>query len=387
MDTFLVSNFIQRFRKELGWSQSDLARQAGLSRQLIHAVESGRSKPGIEVALRLARALTCSVEELFPLPEEWPVQAWPGLVEGRCQLARVRDQWYAIPCDAAGSFDLADGVVEQADGVLQIQPMQPLSKLPDSVVICGCDPGLAIAARMAERESQGAVRALWRNVSSTDGLRRLAAGQCHLAGVHYSDESGSLNTERVRAFGLPFEYDLIPFASWEQGIMVAAGNPKSIRRVEDLFASGCAFRQPGARLGPSQHDRDAVEGSGLGTASGAALDGAQPRGGCATGERRGRGRRAGPAGGGAFLRAWTLCRCWRGTSTLCCRATCVATHGWGFFWTRWPRCRVADRSLNCPVTQRGNVNIVKAMSSRAIDAGGAFVIKSVESIFLWLTPL
>jgi molybdate-binding protein/DNA-binding XRE family transcriptional regulator len=248
MENVVVNNFIHKFRKELGWSQSDLARQAGLSRQLIHAVENGRSKPGIEVALRLARALQCTVEELFPLPEEWPVQGWPDLHEGRCQLARVREKWYAIPCADAGSFDLADAVVERSGEGLQIQPMQPLGRLPESVVICGCDPGLAIAARMAELESQGAARTIWRNVSSTVGLERLAAGQCHLAGVHYSDENGSLNAEKVKAFGLPFEYDLIPFASWEQGIMVAAGNPKPIRSVEDLLRKDVRFanREPGS---------------------------------------------------------------------------------------------------------------------------------------------
>ncbi|MGE9292761.1 substrate-binding domain-containing protein [Ruficoccus sp. ZRK36] len=248
MDSLLVNNFIQKYRKELGWTQSDLARQAGLSRQLIHAVEGGRSKPGIEVALRLARALKCTVEELFPLPEEWQLQSWPGLEEGRCQLARVRDQWYAIPCGDAGSFDLADAVVEKTGTELHIQPMQPLGHLPDSVVICGCDPGLAIAARMAELESKGSARPLWRSVSSSESLRRLAAGQCHLAGVHYSGQSGSLNVEKVRAFGLPFEYDLIPFASWEQGIMVAAGNPRGIREVEDLLRDDIRFanREPGS---------------------------------------------------------------------------------------------------------------------------------------------
>lgn len=48
-----------------GLSQEELARQVGTTRQTISALERGRSIPSVSLALALARALDCSVEELF----------------------------------------------------------------------------------------------------------------------------------------------------------------------------------------------------------------------------------------------------------------------------------------------------------------------------------
>jgi putative transcriptional regulator len=41
----------------------------GVSRQSIIAIEKSKYKPTIELALKLARALSCPVEELFWLQE------------------------------------------------------------------------------------------------------------------------------------------------------------------------------------------------------------------------------------------------------------------------------------------------------------------------------
>ena len=46
-------------------SQDELAREVGVSRQTINAIECGRWSPSLAVALRLARRLDTSVEELF----------------------------------------------------------------------------------------------------------------------------------------------------------------------------------------------------------------------------------------------------------------------------------------------------------------------------------
>lgn len=52
-------------RQASGFSQQQLATMAGVSRQALSAVESGRSDPSLRVALALARMLGMSVEELF----------------------------------------------------------------------------------------------------------------------------------------------------------------------------------------------------------------------------------------------------------------------------------------------------------------------------------
>jgi len=59
-------------RQKRGLSASDLAKTVGVSRQTIYAIEAGSYVPNTVVAIRLARALETTVEELFPLAEEAP---------------------------------------------------------------------------------------------------------------------------------------------------------------------------------------------------------------------------------------------------------------------------------------------------------------------------
>ena len=52
-------------RERLGLTQAELAERAGVSRQLVGGVEAGRHVPSVDAAIRLARALDVSVEDLF----------------------------------------------------------------------------------------------------------------------------------------------------------------------------------------------------------------------------------------------------------------------------------------------------------------------------------
>lgn len=51
------------------FTQNDLAKEVGVSRQTINAIEQGRRVPSVYIALRLAFVLHTSVERLFPLPK------------------------------------------------------------------------------------------------------------------------------------------------------------------------------------------------------------------------------------------------------------------------------------------------------------------------------
>lgn len=46
-------------------TQQELAARAGVSRQTIHSIETGRCIPSVGLALRLARILGVAVEQLF----------------------------------------------------------------------------------------------------------------------------------------------------------------------------------------------------------------------------------------------------------------------------------------------------------------------------------
>ena len=72
-----IANHLTAHRQKRGFSAADLARRAGISRQTIYAIESGSYVPNTAVALRLARTLEITVEDLFSLPAEPPLGALP----------------------------------------------------------------------------------------------------------------------------------------------------------------------------------------------------------------------------------------------------------------------------------------------------------------------
>ncbi|MDM7266510.1 MAG: helix-turn-helix transcriptional regulator [Aquificaceae bacterium] len=72
-------NRVREYRQRLGLSQEELSRITGIPRTTISSIESGSVMPSVDYALRLARALGCSVEELFSQEE---YKFFPGFKEG-----------------------------------------------------------------------------------------------------------------------------------------------------------------------------------------------------------------------------------------------------------------------------------------------------------------
>ncbi|MDQ1032910.1 helix-turn-helix transcriptional regulator [Streptomyces phaeochromogenes] len=60
-----MKNRITDLRAERGWTQADLAQRAGVSRQTINAIETGRFDPSLPLAFRLAKLFDLRIEELF----------------------------------------------------------------------------------------------------------------------------------------------------------------------------------------------------------------------------------------------------------------------------------------------------------------------------------
>ncbi|MFC6667426.1 helix-turn-helix transcriptional regulator [Deinococcus radiopugnans] len=71
----VLRSSVQEQRKQAGLGAAELARRAGITRQALHNIETGHSAPTTVVALRLAQALGCRVDELFSLS--------PGTVQAR----------------------------------------------------------------------------------------------------------------------------------------------------------------------------------------------------------------------------------------------------------------------------------------------------------------
>lgn len=86
---------IEAFRLTQRLTQQQLADKAGVSRKTVYAVETGRTAPSIEVALRLAKALDQPVDKLFSLR----YVTRPVISRRRRRIKTYSQPWPAIPTD------------------------------------------------------------------------------------------------------------------------------------------------------------------------------------------------------------------------------------------------------------------------------------------------
>ncbi len=64
-----MKNIVKQLRKQAGLRQEDLAKQLGVSRQTIIAIENDKYDPTLELAMKIARLLGLPVEEIFSLED------------------------------------------------------------------------------------------------------------------------------------------------------------------------------------------------------------------------------------------------------------------------------------------------------------------------------
>lgn len=60
-----MENRLRELREKAGWSQGELARRLGVSRQTVNAVETDKYDPSLPLALRLAKLFGVAVPEIF----------------------------------------------------------------------------------------------------------------------------------------------------------------------------------------------------------------------------------------------------------------------------------------------------------------------------------
>ncbi|MBE7433030.1 MAG: helix-turn-helix domain-containing protein [Anaerolineales bacterium] len=89
-------------------------------------------------------------------------------------------------------------------------------------------------------------------VGSLDGLVNLRQGLCQISGSHLLDESGEYNTPFVKHLFPDRDVEVITLAYRMQGLMLAGGNPKGIKKVADIAKPNVRFvnrnRGSGTRL-------------------------------------------------------------------------------------------------------------------------------------------
>ncbi|MEL7649311.1 MAG: helix-turn-helix transcriptional regulator [Sedimentibacter sp.] len=64
-----MRNKIKELRKQIGLRQEDLARELGVTRQTINAIENNKYNPTLELAMKLAKLLKTPVEVIFELDD------------------------------------------------------------------------------------------------------------------------------------------------------------------------------------------------------------------------------------------------------------------------------------------------------------------------------
>lgn len=74
-----MRNRLKVLRAERDWTQADLARRLGVSRQAVNAVETGKYDPSLPLALKVARLFAQPVEAIFFLDDGAAVKQDPEI--------------------------------------------------------------------------------------------------------------------------------------------------------------------------------------------------------------------------------------------------------------------------------------------------------------------
>lgn len=256
-----IDNRLAQIRKGRGVAAADLARRVGVSRQTVYAIEAGTFMPNTEVALRMARELEVTVDELFSLragtpdaPETVTAEVLSAVAPAKAQpvrICQVGSRWVSIPVPATPFFmPEADGIVQRigrATGRADLRVFAKEEVSRKRLLLAGCDPATSLLSNMVERAC--GVEVVPAAASSKLALAWLKEGKVHIAGSHLEDpKSGDFNLPYVREMFPGEEILLVTFAKWEEGLVVASGNPQGIRKAEDLARSGIRMvnREPGS---------------------------------------------------------------------------------------------------------------------------------------------
>ncbi|MEN9564487.1 MAG: hypothetical protein RIR73_2731 [Chloroflexota bacterium] len=125
----------------------------------------------------------------------------------------------------------------KADALLLQEIILPKSKKP-AVIFSGSHD---IALETVSEHLAKYVNLLSLPVGSLDGLVNLRQGLCQISGSHLVDESGEYNTPFVRHLFPERNVEVITLAHRTQGLMIASGNPKGIKKIADLARLSIRF--------------------------------------------------------------------------------------------------------------------------------------------------
>jgi len=267
--------------------QRDLASQVGVSRQTLSSIEAGTTIPSTQIALALARALQCRVEDIFALEDDAKVieaqfvrdvgvqgaLSNPSSPASRIRVAigQVGKQWIARSLDGEQTFapgTPADGIATAPVGKTRVtdtrvRPLRDLDALLRNLFVAGCDPALGLLGRHLEERLRGP-RLHWIDLASRPALDELAASRVHVAGLHLDDLSaGNLNAATVRSRFGSTPMLMVTLATWELGIVYRPQSGRALKGAADLARKGLRVIARETGSGAQQLLESALDCAGL----------------------------------------------------------------------------------------------------------------------------
>jgi len=243
-----LRNRIRARRREREWTQQDLSERIGLTRQALSLIESGSTSPSTTIALKLAEAFECRVEDLFwthtnpefleaDLPQNTLASEGSQVV-----LGKVGTRWVAHPLSIEdrqfGLISPSGQVSTRSGEKAVVEPWLNPKDLQRQILIAGCAPPIAELERLTARYDR---RARWLPRSSIAALSMLARGEVHIAGLHVADETGEYNKQLVAQTFAPSAVEMTTLFVWRMGLATAAQNPVGVRTLEDLLRPEVRF--------------------------------------------------------------------------------------------------------------------------------------------------
>ncbi len=256
-----IQNQLSSIRQSRGFGAADLARKVGVSRQTIYAIEAGSFVPNTEVALKLARELEVPVEDLFSLQSNKPeipaashselLSATPVKKGQAVRVCQVGTRRVSIPVNASPYYlPEADGIISKlgrSRAKAELVSFTTEEIHQKKLVLAGCDPAIGLISGMVEKLS--GIEIVSAAASSKLALQWLYEGKVHIAGSHLEDPAtGEFNLPYIRKEFPADDFAVISFARWEEGFVTAPGNPKNLKKPQDLTKKSVRFvnREPGS---------------------------------------------------------------------------------------------------------------------------------------------
>jgi molybdenum cofactor synthesis domain-containing protein len=206
--------------------------------------------------LRLPRTKTIKVYASRDVPSKLGIEEFL-----RVNIGKVGEKTIATPLPrAAGSITTltrAEGIIRIpafSEGVNQNEAVEAEllvdeEEINHTVVVIGSHDITIDLLGDEIRRGGHSIRISSGNVGSLGGLTAIRKGICHMAGSHLLDtETGEYNISYIKRYIKGVKVSVFHLVLRDQGLILAKGNPKNIKGIEDLTREDVTFvnRQAGS---------------------------------------------------------------------------------------------------------------------------------------------